>query len=285
MRSRRRARPACFLAPRCVTPPRHSCALCAVLSLRPPRGAAGGELFTRIASAPAQRFGEAQARFFFGQIMSGISYVHSQKMAHRDLKLENALLMDDGPRPRLAICDFGYTKSTALHSAFHTGNVGTPSYLAPELLTLSQGQTYDGRAVDVWAAGVVLYVMLVGGYPFGDLANGRELVRRIASATYSVPVPLSASCTDLLSKIFVVNPAQRITVADILEHAWMTADPPPPPSGPGATPSPEAGLQSVEALQTVLREAAQAPAPTVDDAEAALKYTEEDHLRDSMHDV
>ncbi len=68
---------------------------------------AGGELFTRIASAPAQRFGEAQARFFFVQMVSGIGYVHSQAMAHRDLKLENALLMDDTPRPRLAICDFG----------------------------------------------------------------------------------------------------------------------------------------------------------------------------------
>ena len=207
-------------------------------------------------------------------------------MAHRDLKLENALLMDDGPRPRLAICDFGYTKSTQLHSAFHTGNVGTPSYLAPELLTLSQGQTYDGKAVDVWAAGVVLYVMLVGGYPFGDLGNGRELVRRIASAAYSLPVPLSPSCADLLAKIFVVDPKKRISVADILTHEWLTADPAPPPTGPGAAQPPVSGLQSVEALQTVLREAAKPPevAPS-DDAELALRYTEEDHLSDSMHDI
>jgi len=244
---------------------------------------AGGELFTRIAAAPAQRFGEAQARFFFAQIVAGVSYVHSQAMAHRDLKLENALLMDDGPRPRLAICDFGYTKSTALHSAFHTGNVGTPSYLAPELLTLSQGQTYDGRAVDVWAAGVVLYVMLVGGYPFGDLGNGRELVRRIASAAYSLPVPLSASCADLLAKIFVVDPKKRISVADILAHAWLVAEPAPAAAGPGAEAPAAAGLQTVEALQTVLREAAKAPEPQSDEA-GDVRYTEEDHLRDSMHD-
>ena len=218
--------------------------------------------------------------------MAGISYVHSQAMAHRDLKLENALLMDDGPRPRLAICDFGYTKSTALHSAFHTGNVGTPSYLAPELLTLQQNQTYDGKAVDVWAAGVVLYVMLVGGYPFGDLSNGRELVRRISSASYSVPVPLSPACADLLAKIFVVDPARRITVPAILSHEWMVAEPPPVPVGPGAQQPPLAGLQSVEALQMILREAAKPrPAAPADDAEAALRYTEEDHLRDSMHDI
>ena len=59
--------------------------------------------------------------------------------------VQNALLMDTGPRPRLCICDFGYTKSQVLHSAFHTTNVGTPSYLAPELLTLGQGQNYGAR--------------------------------------------------------------------------------------------------------------------------------------------
>ena len=280
----------------------------------------GGELFQRIASAPAQRFGEAQARFFFVQMLAGIAYVHSQAMAHRDLKLENALLMDDSPRPRLAICDFGcvplprgractaallryvapvvdcalirhatlaltcrYTKSTALHSAFHTGNVGTPSYLAPELLTLAQGQTYDGKAVDVWAAGVVLYVMLVGGYPFGDLANGRELVRRIATATYSLPVPVSPACADLLARIFVVDPKRRISVAAIASHAWCTAEP--APALPWAGHDPPGGLQSVEALTELLRAATTAPAvPAARDEEVSIPYTEEEHQRDIMND-
>jgi serine/threonine protein kinase len=67
--------------------------------------------------------------------------------------------------------------------------VGTPAYIAPEVL---KRVGYDGRTADVWSCGVTLYVMLVGGYPFGDLSNGRELVRRIATAAYSLPVPLSA---------------------------------------------------------------------------------------------
>ncbi len=167
--------------------------------------------------------------------------------------------------------------------------MGTPSYLAPELLTLAQGATYDGKAVDVWAAGVVLYVMLVGGYPFGDLSNGRELVRRIATAAYSVPVPLSAECADLLAKIFVVDPARRISVAAMQAHPWVAAEA--PPALPWAGVSPPGGLQSVEELNALLREAATAPGPGpgapggAGEEDVAIAYTEEDHLRDSMADA
>jgi serine/threonine-protein kinase SRK2 len=174
-------------------------------------------------------------------------------MAHRDLKLENTLLMDPGPRPRLAICDFGYAKSEIMHSAFHTNNVGTPSYLAPELLTLKQGADYDGRAVDVWAAGVVLYVMLVGGYPFGDVGNGWDLVKRIATASYSLPVQVTPACTDLLGRIFVVEPSKRATVNELMLHPWVTADPP----GPAwEAPPDDAAMQTREQLMELLRAAA-----------------------------
>ena len=237
--------------------------------------AAGGELFSRIAAAPAQRFGEPQARFFFRQLIAGVNYVHSQNMAHRDLKLENTLLMDTGPRPRLAICDFGYTKSSVLHSAFHTNNVGTPSYLAPELLTLKQGEDYDGKAVDVWAAGVVLYVMLVGGYPFGDVGNGWDLVKRIATASYTMPVPITPACTALFARIFVVDPKQRATVGELVAHPWVTSGEPP---GAGWKMSePPGGMQSREALQEMLREATTLPGAAPAEDEDGLAYTEADH--------
>jgi len=248
----------------------------------------GGELFQRIAAAPSQRFGEAQAKFFWAQILGGVAYLHSQNMAHRDLKLENALLMDAGPRPRVAICDFGYTKSTQLHSAFHTANVGTPSYIAPELLLLGLDQAYDGKAVDVWAAGVVLYVMLVGGYPFGECGtNPQPLIRRITTATYTLPVPLSPAVTDLLARIFVVNPAARITVPQILTHPWLTSEPAAAPEFVWAPPPP-ASLQQVEVLNAILRQAAAPPAgreASVSDltamTDAGATYSEEEHLRDS----
>ncbi|KAJ6413058.1 hypothetical protein OIU84_005963, partial [Salix udensis] len=81
-----------------------------------------------------------KARFFFQQLISGVCYCHAMQVCHRDLKLENTLL-DDSPAPRLKICDFGYSKSSVLHSQ-PKSTVGTPAYIAPEVLMTQQ---YDGK--------------------------------------------------------------------------------------------------------------------------------------------
>jgi serine/threonine-protein kinase SRK2 len=104
-----------------------------------------------------------QARYFFQQLISGVSYCHSMQVCHRDLKLENTLL-DGSDAPRLKICDFGYSKSSVLHSQ-PKSTVGTPAYIAPEVLLKKE---YDGKIADVWSCGVTLYVMVVGAYPFED---------------------------------------------------------------------------------------------------------------------
>ncbi|CAN6480004.1 unnamed protein product [Victoria cruziana] len=166
--------------------------------------AAGGELFERICNAG--RFSEDEARFFFQQLISGVSYCHSMEICHRDLKLENTLL-DGSTAPRLKICDFGYSKSSVLHSQPKTA-VGTPAYIAPEVLARRE---YDGKIADVWSCGVTLYVMLVGAYPFEDPEdpkNFRKTITRILGVHYSIPnyVRVSAECRHLLSRIFVANP-------------------------------------------------------------------------------
>ncbi|XP_022758000.1 serine/threonine-protein kinase SAPK3-like [Durio zibethinus] len=181
--------------------------------------AAGGELFERICSAG--RFSEDEARFFFQQLISGVSYCHSMQICHRDLKLENTLL-DGSPTPRLKICDFGYSKSAVLHSQ-PKSTVGTPAYIAPEVLSRKE---YDGKIADVWSCGVTLYVMLVGAYPFEDPEdprNFRKTIGRIMSVQYSIPdyVRVSADCRRLLSHIFVANPAKRITISEIKQHPWF----------------------------------------------------------------
>ncbi|CAN1259039.1 Serine/threonine-protein kinase SAPK3 [Linum perenne] len=186
--------------------------------------AAGGELFARICNAG--RFSEDEARFFFQQLISGVSYCHSmyillQEICHRDLKLENTLL-DGSPAPRLKICDFGYSKSGLLHSQ-PKSTVGTPAYIAPEVLSRKE---YDGKIADVWSCGVTLYVMLVGGYPFedpDDPRNFRKTIGRIMSVQYSIPdyVRVSADCKQLLSRIFVANPAKRITIPEIKQLPWF----------------------------------------------------------------
>ncbi|KAG6705459.1 hypothetical protein I3842_07G180200 [Carya illinoinensis] len=181
--------------------------------------AAGGELFGRICNAG--RFSEDEARFFFQQLISGVSYCHSMQICHRDLKLENTLL-DGSTAPRVKICDFGYSKSSVFHSQ-PKSTVGTPAYIAPEVLSKKE---YDGKIADVWSCGVTLYVMLVGAYPFEDPAdpkNFRKTIVRILSVHYSIPdyVRVSMECRHLLSRIFVANPEKRITIPEITNHPWF----------------------------------------------------------------
>jgi len=181
--------------------------------------AAGGELFERICNAG--RFSEDEARFFFQQLISGVSYCHAMQICHRDLKLENTLL-DGSPAPRLKICDFGYSKSSLLHSQ-PKSTVGTPAYIAPEVLSKKE---YDGKIADVWSCGVTLYVMLVGAYPFEDPEdprNFRKTIGRILSVQYTIPdyVHISVECRHLLSRIFVANPAKRISMQEIRKHEWF----------------------------------------------------------------
>ncbi|VAH66464.1 unnamed protein product [Triticum turgidum subsp. durum] len=190
--------------------------------------AAGGELFERICDRG--RFSEDEARYFFQQLICGVSYCHHMQICHRDLKLENVLL-DGSAAPRLKICDFGYSKklffpfldqSSVLHSRPKSA-VGTPAYIAPEVLSRRE---YDGKLftgmencsigmpvslsfchvgaslidpatvgvlADVWSCGVTLYVMLVGGYPFEDQDDPKNIRKTI----------------------------QRITMREIKSHPWF----------------------------------------------------------------
>ncbi|WVY94487.1 hypothetical protein V8G54_033575 [Vigna mungo] len=162
-----------------------------------------------------------QGRYFFQQLISGVSYCHSMQICHRDLKLENTLL-DGSPAPRLKICDFGYSKSSLLHSR-PKSTVGTPAYIAPEVLSRRE---YDGKLADVWSCGVTLYVMLVGAYPFEDQddpKNFRKTINRIMAVQYKIPdyVHISQDCRHMLSRIFVANPARRITIKEIKSHPWF----------------------------------------------------------------
>ncbi len=178
----------------------------------------GGELFDKIVAEG--RFDEPTARFYFRQLLKGVKYCHSQGVCHRDLKPENLLLDANGD---LKISDFGL-------SALYTGNAddegratllhttcGTPNYVAPEVLA---DRGYDGRAADVWSAGVILYVLLAGFLPF-DEPHMSALFKKIQKAEFTYPSWFSASVHDLIDRILVPDPTKRITLSDIEAHPWF----------------------------------------------------------------
>ncbi|KAL0535972.1 hypothetical protein IC582_024902 [Cucumis melo] len=219
--------------------------------------ASGGELFERISNAG--RFSEDEARFFFQQLISGVSYCHAMQVCHRDLKLENTLL-DGSPAPRLKICDFGYSKSSVLHSQ-PKSTVGTPAYIAPEVLLR---QEYDGKIADVWSCGVTLYVMLVGAYPFEDPdepKDFRKTIQRILGVQYSIPdcVQISLECRHLISRIFEADPATRITIPEIKNHSWFLKNLPSDLMDENTMGNqfeePDQPMQSLDAIMQIIAEA------------------------------
>lgn len=246
--------------------------------------AAGGELFERICTAG--RFSEDEARYFFQQLISGVSYCHFMQICHRDLKLENTLL-DGNPAPRLKICDFGYSKSSLLHSR-PKSTVGTPAYIAPEVLSRRE---YDGKLADVWSCGVTLYVMLVGAYPFedpDDPKNFRKTIGRIVSVQYKIPdhVHISQDCKQLLSHIFVPNPIKRITISELKKHPWFLKNLPRELTETAQSvyykrdnSAPTYSLQSVDDIMKIVKEARNPPPSTTpvpgwaeEDEEDEAKY-------------
>ncbi|KAJ3700384.1 hypothetical protein LUZ61_004089 [Rhynchospora tenuis] len=227
--------------------------------------AAGGELFDRICNAG--RFSEDESRYFFQQLICGVSYCHCMKICHRDLKLENTLL-DGSPAPRLKICDFGYSKSSLLHSK-PKSTVGTPAYIAPEVLSRRE---YDGKMADVWSCGVTLYVMLAGTYPFedpDDPRNFRKTIGRIMAVQYNIPeyVHISQDCRELIARIFVSNPAKRITIREIRSHPWFLKNLPRELTERAQAvyykqddnDGPTYSMQSVEEITKIVEEAKEAP--------------------------
>jgi len=185
----------------------------------------GGEFFSLVKQLSG--LDEARCRHFFRQLLLGIAYCHSRKVCHRDLKLENLLL--DGTRTRLKITDFGFARSLANSNA--TSILGTVRYVAPEMLS---GEEYDGRKADMWACGVLLFVMRECDYPFKhvcastggvqrDHADGFTLGLKAAleSATYSLRRLSSEAFKDLLACLLNPDPTSRYTASEALNHPWV----------------------------------------------------------------
>ena len=172
----------------------------------------GGELFNYIVKK--QRLSEEESAFFFYQIINGIEYIHSKGIAHRDLKPENLLI---GKNKILKIIDFGLSNFYDGKNRLQTP-CGSPCYASPEMV---KGRKYDGFNIDIWAIGVILFAMLCGFLPFEDDENNNDILfKQIIQNKIDYPPFLSELSLDILHKILVSDPLQRITIEEIKNHEF-----------------------------------------------------------------
>ncbi|XP_020504428.1 serine/threonine-protein kinase SIK1 [Labrus bergylta] len=177
--------------------------------------AKNGEMFDHLTSNG--RMSEDEARKKFWQILTAVDYCHRHHIVHRDLKTEN-LLLDANMNIKLA--DFGFGNFYNAGEPLSTW-CGSPPYAAPEVF---EGKEYEGPQLDIWSLGVVLYVLVCGSLPF-DGHSLPALRQRVTEGRFRIPFFMSQDCENLIRKMLVVDPARRISVAQIKQHRWMLADP------------------------------------------------------------
>ena len=154
--------------------------------------ATGGELYNAVKDGAME---ESRAQWVFHQICSALDYCHSKGVCHRDLKLENLMLLGGGTQELVKVTDFGLSKDCSMHSQPHT-KVGTISYMAPEVTEANNAEPYDGQAADVWSLGVILYVLVSCSYPFGydgPKELGGEPTHKVCSR-YVLPAKHNPAC-------------------------------------------------------------------------------------------
>eukprot|EP00698_Gefionella_okellyi_P000559 TRINITY_DN10490_c0_g1_i1.p1 TRINITY_DN10490_c0_g1~~TRINITY_DN10490_c0_g1_i1.p1 ORF type:complete len:705 (-),score=126.62 TRINITY_DN10490_c0_g1_i1:65-2179(-) len=162
---------------------------------------------------------EPQVRFYFRAIIDAVAYCHSQGVCHRDLRLENVLLDSNG---EVKVADFGHAGMFEMEwDMFSTALVGSLYHISPEQIA---NKAYSGCKLDIWAAGITLYRLLVGHLPFysKDLTM---LFYMINKGKFTLPSTLSAEAVDLVRQLLSLDPAQRPTAAEVLQHPFLTAGP------------------------------------------------------------
>lgn len=185
----------------------------------PPAHPQGGELFDKIVTK--RLYNEKDARDVVRILLDVLHHLHRQHVVHRDLKPENLLLVDANDHVHVKLADFGFAQVLRRPKSLKL-RCGSPCYVAPEIIN---GEYY-GEAVDVWSVGVITYILLGGYPPFYD-DDPRRLYQRIRTAGYRFHPEkwdhVSDEAKDLISKLLVVDPEERLTAREALEHPWMLA--------------------------------------------------------------
>uniref|UniRef100_A0A673LJ50 calcium/calmodulin-dependent protein kinase n=1 Tax=Sinocyclocheilus rhinocerous TaxID=307959 RepID=A0A673LJ50_9TELE len=178
----------------------------------------GGELFEDIVAR--EYYSEADASQCINQILESVNHIHQHDIVHRDLKPENLLLASKMKGAAVKLADFGLAIEVQGDQQAWFGFAGTPGYLSPEVL---RKDPY-GKPVDIWACGVILYILLVGYPPFWD-EDQHKLYQQIKAGAYDFPSPewdtVTPEAKNLINQMLTINPAKRITAEQALKHPWV----------------------------------------------------------------
>ncbi|KAF7279746.1 aurora kinase C-like [Rhynchophorus ferrugineus] len=173
-----------------------------------------GAVYVALMQSPEKRFSENICASYIRQIADALRYCHTKKVIHRDIKPENLLLGNNG---EIKIADFGW--SVHAPSSQRTTLCGTLDYLSPEMVA---GKPHDEK-VDLWSLGVLCYEFLTGKPPFEDSECGNTY-KRICKGIFDFPPYISMEARDLIKKLLVVKPENRLDLDSVLKHPWILKD-------------------------------------------------------------
>mmetsp|Transcript_16731 Transcript_16731/g.36517 ORF Transcript_16731/g.36517 Transcript_16731/m.36517 type:complete len:429 (-) Transcript_16731:272-1558(-) len=178
----------------------------------------GGELFDYVVEKGT--LSEEEASVLVRKITSAVAHMHNQHIIHRDLKPENLLLTSKGANAEVKLIDFGLAK--VMQETVASSFLGTKGYLAPEML---QRHSYD-KAIDIWALGVIVFVLLCGCLPFDDdsskISSESAARKKFALRFPRWAASLSSSAKDLLHNLLEINPKTRYSADQALAHPWVS---------------------------------------------------------------
>uniref|UniRef100_A0A8B9M5Z5 protein kinase C n=1 Tax=Accipiter nisus TaxID=211598 RepID=A0A8B9M5Z5_9AVES len=176
-----------------------------------------GDMLEMILSSEKGRLPERITKFLITQILVALRHLHFKNIVHCDLKPENVLLASADPFPQVKLCDFGFARIIG-EKSFRRSVVGTPAYLAPEVL---RNKGYN-RSLDMWSVGVIIYVSLSGTFPFNE---DEDIHDQIQNAAFMYPPnpwkEISHEAIDLINNLLQVKMRKRYSVDKTLSHPWL----------------------------------------------------------------
>jgi len=176
-----------------------------------------GDMLEMILSSEQGRLSERITKFLVTQILVALKHLHSKNIVHCDLKPENVLLSSDSDFPQVKLCDFGFSRIIG-EKGFRKSVVGTPAYLAPEVL---RNKGYN-RSLDMWSTGVIIYVSLSGTFPFNE---DEDIHEQIQNAAFMYPPhpwkEISSGAIELITNLLQVKMRKRYSVDKSLMHPWL----------------------------------------------------------------